>query len=537
MSVRTRIILLVGTVLLSMIMLGVGGLYYLNQTVNGLKTVYLDRVIPLRDLKDISDAYAVSIVDATHKARNGNISYDEALDKIASARKLIETKWAGYLSTVLVEDEQSVIRVVNPLMNNSWSEIDALEGILKNNSSAELDVFVKDNLYQVIDPITDRVSDLISVQTKVAELEYEAGLSRYESGFYIFSSILLVALVLSSVQSYSFAKFLHVNLGAEPGELRSCAEKISSGDLRAFDFLKKPRGVLAEVETMRSNLNGLVGDITLGSEQIEAATIQLATSAEQVLAGSTQQSGVASSMAAAMEELSVSISHIADNAKTAEGVALQVRENGLAATSIVENLIVEIKKTSDHVVKGAEDIDHLASQSHRINSIVEVIRGIAEQTNLLALNAAIEAARAGEQGRGFAVVADEVRNLAARTSQSTSEIVSLVDAINEGIEKAKNSMSSGCSGIDSGLSLVEKAGETMRQINSAVVENLNAVAAIAHSLEEQRAAGDDVARNVEVVAQIVEENSEAQAGIAGSASSLKLLADEMYKMTNKFKIS
>jgi methyl-accepting chemotaxis protein len=82
MSVRTRIILLVGTVLLSMIMLGVGGLYYLNQTVNGLKTVYLDRVIPLRDLKDISDAYAVSIVDATHKARNGNISYDEALDKL-----------------------------------------------------------------------------------------------------------------------------------------------------------------------------------------------------------------------------------------------------------------------------------------------------------------------------------------------------------------------------------------------------------------------------------------------------------------------
>lgn len=285
---------------------------------------------------------------------------------------------------------------------------------------------------------------------------------------------------------------------------------------------------------MRSRLNGLVGDITIGSEQIEAATVQLATSAQQVMAGSNQQSTVASSMAASMEQLSVSIAQIADNAKVAEGVALSVKQNGLSAFSMVELLVQEIKNTSAHIAKGSDDVENLAGQSHKINSIVEVIRGIAEQTNLLALNAAIEAARAGDQGRGFAVVADEVRNLAARTAQSTSQIVDLVGVINESVDKAKASMKAGCSGIESGNSLVVNTGEVMRQINAAVVDNLDAVAAIAHSLEEQRIAVDDVARNVEVVAHIVEENSEAQAGISGSANSLRLLTDDMRKLTQKF---
>ena len=537
MTVRARLFLLVGTVLLSMIMLGAGGLYYLKQTVYGLKTVYLDRVVPLRDLKIISDAYAVSIVDATHKARNGNIERQQALDEIVKARYLIEKTWSAYLSTVLVPEEEEIIKVVDPLMQDSRSEVDRLERILSSGQSDELDSFVKDSLYQSIDPVTGELAKLIDVQINVARLEYEEGISRYEAGFLVFSIILLFALFASLYQSYSFVRFLRLNLGAEPKDLRSWAGKIASGDLRTFALPVKLRGVLADVEVMRSNLNHLVSDIVSGSEQIEAATIQLAASAEQVVAGSTQQSGVASSMAAAMEQLSVSISHIAENAKTAEGVAISVKENGVAAYSMVEMLISEIKRTSDYVMRSSEDIDHLASQSHKINSIVEVIRGIAEQTNLLALNAAIEAARAGEQGRGFAVVADEVRNLAARTAQSTSEIVGLVDAINDGVGRAKNSMNSGCSVIDSGLALVEQAGAAMRKINSAVVDNLDAVAAISCSLDEQRVAGDDVARNVEVVAQIVEENSEAQAGIASSAASLKLLADEMYKLTNKFKLS
>lgn len=534
MTVRARITLLIGSVLFFIILLGADGVYSLSQTVQGLRTVYLDRVVPLRDLKDISDAYAVSIVDAAHKVRNGNITNQEGLSEIARARTLIQAKWSAYLSTFLVEDEQAVIRTVRPLMDDSWSDIDALESIIRNSQTEALDRFVRDNLYQLIDPISNGISQLITVQVDVAEMEYEASLRRYESGLYIFALILLLSLLVSSAQAYSFVRFLRLNLGAEPNDLRESAEKIANGDLRPSDFQTTPRGVLAEVEGMRSSLNSLVGDITVGSEHIEAATVQLATSAQQVTAASNQQSSVASSMAASMEQLSVSIGQIAENAKVAESVALNVKDNGMAAFSMVESLVERINDTSAHIARGSDDVENLANQSHKINSIVEVIRGIAEQTNLLALNAAIEAARAGEQGRGFAVVADEVRNLAARTAKSTSEIVELVAVINDSVDKAKVSMKSGRAGIESGNALVEKTGNAMRLINAAVVDNLDAVAAIAHSLDEQRMAVDDVARNVEVVAHIVEENSEAQAGISGSANSLRMLSDDMRKLTKKF---
>jgi len=534
MTVRARITLLIGSVSFFIILLGADGVYSLNQTVQGLRTVYLDRVVPLRDLKDISDAYAVSIVDAAHKVRNGNITSQEGLREITNARTLIQSKWTAYLSTFLVDEEQAVIRTIRPLMDASWSDIDTLERIIRNGQTEALDRFVRDTLYQVIDPISNGISQLISVQVDVAGNEYRTSSSRYDTSMIIFGLILALSLLVSSAQAYSLVRFLRLNLGAEPKDLRESAEKIASGDLRPSNSHASPMGVLAEVEVMRSSLNGLVGDITIGSEQIEAATLQLATSAQQVMAGSSQQSNVASSMAASMEELSVSISQIAENAKVAEGVALSVKDNGLVAFSMVESLVQELKNTSAHIAKGSDDVENLASQSHKINSIVEVIRGIAEQTNLLALNAAIEAARAGEQGRGFAVVADEVRNLAARTAQSTSEIVELVAVINESVDKAKASMRSGCSGIESGNSLVEKTGNAMRLINAAVVDNLDAVAAIAHSLEEQRIAVDDVARNVEVVAHIVEENSEAQAGISESADSLRMLTDDLRRLTRKF---
>ncbi len=536
MMMRTRIIVLIISLIGISALLGGTGLYALNETVGSLRTVYLDRVVPLKDLKEISDAYAVSIVDASHKAKNGNFSYFQAAQEVRKARVLIDKNWAAYLATYLVPQEQELVERLTPLMNAAGPELDRLERILGENDKDELQRFIEAELYSTIDPISELISSLTGVQLKVAEQEYNSGIEHYGSSVVFVSFIMLVCLLIAAVQSFLLIKYLNRNLGAEPSELRSAAIKIARGDLRASDYARAPRGVLSEIEVMRTNLFKLVSDVISGSEQIEAATLQLATSADQVTAGAAQQSGVAASMAAAMEEFSVSISHIADNAKTAEGVALTVKENGLTAYAVVQSLISEIQSISVHVVKSSEDIDHLASQSHRINSIVEVIRGIAEQTNLLALNAAIEAARAGEQGRGFAVVADEVRNLAARTSQSTSEIVSLVEAINAGIEQAKASMVNGCSRIDVGMELVQKAGSTMNVINTAVVGNLNAVTAIALALNEQRLAGDDVARNVEVVAQIVEENTAAQSGIAQSAQALKLLGDEMHVLTRKFSI-
>ncbi|MGH8434966.1 MAG: methyl-accepting chemotaxis protein [Pseudomonas sp.] len=200
----------------------------------------------------------------------------------------------------------------------------------------------------------------------------------------------------------------------------------------------------------------------------------------------------------------------------------------------MQESIHEMGHIADLVAQSSADIDLLAIQSNNISQIVGVIRGIAEQTNLLALNAAIEAARAGEQGRGFAVVADEVRSLAGRTAQSTKEIVTLVDAIQSGMAKAKDSMAAGCERVNNGRQLVESAGASMSRIKSALDESLAAVSFISLSLQEQRAASEQVACSVEKVAQIVEENSAAQGGIMHATQALKSMSDGLQVILRRF---
>jgi methyl-accepting chemotaxis protein len=179
------------------------------------------------------------------------------------------------------------------------------------------------------------------------------------------------------------------------------------------------------------------------------------------------------------------------------------------------------------VTQTSGEIDQLTLHSNAIGKIVGMIHSIAEQTNLLALNATIEAARAGEQGRGFAVVADEVRELATRTTRSTAEIVVLVSTIQSGMRKANSSMSTGRERVLQGQQLIDSAGASMNDVKTALNASLNAVSQISNALQEQREASEDVARNVENVAQRVEENVAAQQEAVKTIQALKQMSSEL----------
>ncbi|WP_409212690.1 methyl-accepting chemotaxis protein [Pseudomonas brassicacearum] len=327
-------------------------------------------------------------------------------------------------------------------------------------------------------------------------------------------------------------------LGAEPAELAAISSNIAQGKLARtqHDQQQPSTGVLHSVQAMRHNLSDMIGKISQASEQIEGATLQLSASSEQGLNSAALQSETASSMAATVEELSVSITHIADNARQAQNTAQKAGEITCEGMAVMQASIQEMGQIADLVAQSSSDIDQLAMQSNDISLIVGVIRGIAEQTNLLALNAAIEAARAGEQGRGFAVVADEVRSLAARTAQSTTEIVALVNAIQNGMVKAKDSMAAGCERVTHGQKLVESAGDSMSRIKGALDESLAAVSFISLSLQEQRAASEQVACNVERVAQSVEENATAQSGIVRTTQELKAMSNGLGVILQRFSL-
>ncbi|PYC27569.1 methyl-accepting chemotaxis protein [Aquipseudomonas alcaligenes] len=534
-KIRTHLFLLIGTLLSSLLLVGLLGLHGLQSTVRGLETVYLDRVVPLRDLKLIADLYAVNIVDATHKANSGSLSSSAAQALIVQARSDIDKTWQAYLDTQLIAEEQRLIAEIKPLMAAAEAPLDHLQDLLRQEQREATREFADQRLYPLIDPLSAKFAELIEVQLGEARHQYERGQATYTRDLRLSLGLLLLALLLGGAQALYFARLLRLQLGAEPGELEAISARIAAGQLDSQASLERASsGVMKSVQSMHHGLRDMIGNIGEASEQIECASLQLAASSEQVLNSANVQSDTASAIAATMEEMAVSISQIAENAQQTRDMAEkagQLSDHGLEVTAAA---IEEMRSIAGLVLQSSADLEQLAAQSANISAIVDVIKGIAEQTNLLALNAAIEAARAGEQGRGFAVVADEVRSLASRTAQSTTEIVSLVGSIQGGVEQARSSMGLGRERLGSGTRLVEQAGTAMQDIRAALSESLDAVNVISLSLQEQRAASEQVAANVERVAQIVEENSAAQGGIVQAIQALQAMSGRLQGMLRRF---
>jgi methyl-accepting chemotaxis protein len=242
-------------------------------------------------------------------------------------------------------------------------------------------------------------------------------------------------------------------------------------------------------------------------------------------------------MAAAVEEMTASIAHVSDNAAQARANSAHSQELSEAGGKIIESTVAEMATMASAVKAASESVTELGCQSHQISDIVNVIKEIADQTNLLALNAAIEAARAGEQGRGFAVVADEVRRLAERTATSTGEISATIARIQAGVRLTTEMMESGVARVDQGVSLANQAGAAIAQIRNGATQVTLAVADISAALEEQRAASNDIARRVGIIAQMSEENSAAVPGSAQSAESMSQLAKSLEAATACFRIA
>jgi methyl-accepting chemotaxis protein len=242
-------------------------------------------------------------------------------------------------------------------------------------------------------------------------------------------------------------------------------------------------------------------------------------------------------MAASVEQVSVSINHVAANAGDALQMAQRSGELSDQGGAVIGKAVDEMKMITTSVKNVAEQIDTLGQQSTQISGVVQVIKDVADQTNLLALNAAIEAARAGEAGRGFAVVADEVRKLAERTTQATGEIAAMVAGIQLSAKTAVDSMDKVVNQAESGMSLAEQAGNAIVQIRESANEVVRVVSDISDAIAEQGSASQSIAQQVERVAQSAEENHGAARSTADSADELGRLAKTMREESARFVIA
>lgn len=287
--------------------------------------------------------------------------------------------------------------------------------------------------------------------------------------------------------------------------------------------------------TFVQKIHDVIVEVTGSASEVAAAATEIAASNEEMASGMNEQTSQVMHISSSIEEMSASVVEVARKSSDA---AANANESGKVARDggmVVEQTIEGMKAISAAVSASATSVQELGKRGEQIGQIIEVINDIADQTNLLALNAAIEAARAGEHGRGFAVVADEVRKLADRTTKATEEIADSIKAIQSETTLAVDRMNSGTQQVEKGVERATEAGESLRKIVASAQEVAHMIQSIAAAAQQQSAASEEVARNVESISAVTRQSSEATNQAASAATQLSTKAEQLQALVSQFK--
>ncbi|HUW38429.1 MAG TPA: methyl-accepting chemotaxis protein [Rhodocyclaceae bacterium] len=347
-----------------------------------------------------------------------------------------------------------------------------------------------------------------------------------------------LALAMFALLAY-LALGIYFSVMTSVRQLSSGSAALAGGDLTsriALDSRDELSQVAVSFNHMAESFSKLLHKVQQTAANVATAANETARSSIKVSESSHVQSEAAGSMAAAVEQMTVGVGQISELAGSAQQISMQ--NGGLSSEGgeIVAKTVREMEQIAQMVNDSAKIIAELGLHSDNISAVVGVIKEIADQTNLLALNAAIEAARAGEQGRGFAVVADEVRKLAERTSQSTQEIGAMIQSIQSGTGNAVASMKASVTRVADGVALSRQAGEAIGKVKDGAGQVSQAVTDISQALREQSVANNEISRNVERIAQMAEENNAAVLTTSAAAQQLERLSAELATEVRRFRV-
>ncbi|MCU0841511.1 MAG: methyl-accepting chemotaxis protein [Thiobacillaceae bacterium] len=546
MSVGTRILILMlagGLLLASITAIGWRGS---AQLTSSLRTVYQDRVVPLAQLQEITflleenerevlRAFQHDPEGKTHMLHDHPVSMHlESFDK---RFKRIDEIWAQYMTRPLAAEEKGLADRFAQLRTSHHAQImqPALEAMSRGDYSAEMmGAYLKGSRSQGVTMIKS-IEDLIRLQERVAGEEYRAAESRQDFNSTLYLILTVVGFTVIGVFAYILVRSITQPLARAV----KVAEAIAQGNLTETVPAcgKSEIGrMLTAMAGMQESLRGMVTHLQEHARQLARTSQQLSDSASQSAHASEAQSEAASGMAASVEEMTVSIDQVGESARVAQDVARQSGEQSQEGGRVVHSAAAEMAKIAQAVNASAETIRHLEGYSNEISTIVGVIKDIADQTNLLALNAAIEAARAGEQGRGFAVVADEVRKLAERTTDSTQQIAEMIDKVQNGARQAVSEMETGVSQVNEGVQIAHQAGDSITGIQQSAQRVVGVVEDIAGALKEQSAASQEIAQGVERIAQMAEQNSSVVRQTAAFSRELDGVARALGESVARFRL-
>ncbi len=353
----------------------------------------------------------------------------------------------------------------------------------------------------------------------------------------LFSIMVVITLAILSVISWLINNSILRQLGGEPAYAVEVVRHIAEGDLVRPVEYSSPDSLLAAMQTMQQKLANIFGDINGMASRLSSGAEHVSVAARETSVAAHNQAQSTSASAASIEQMTVSISEVSEIATQTEANSSQTAALAEEGAGLVKNAAQEIELISRTVATSSEQIQLLQQRSQEIGGIANVIKEIADQTNLLALNAAIEAARAGEQGRGFAVVADEVRKLAERTAKATTEIAQMIDSIQEETQTAVQAMATAAPQVDKGLDLATQATAMLDEIHRQALDSLGKVRDVALATTEQATTATDIAKHVEHIASMAEETNATMQNNATEAEQLEGLADQLRQTVSYFRVS
>jgi len=546
------------TLNLGMIIVAVGGWWGLQQVQSDLRLIYEQYTVPSTKLVTVSTnllRYRNSVIQAIG-ARNPE-EFEEFSGDLPTVEKKIRTPLEEYASLYSTEpgadDPQSdkepepgSVEALNQALNDYFWLDDrtikqATAGWKAENPEdrARLQQAAQQNGFFTTGPGLDQAaSDLEAVLNKLRDQAAEVHQQSIETVTFA-TNMVLVVLAICTVLSVVLGVFIVKGVTSPLQALRDMFQELGEGNLRCQVEAKgqDELGQLCEhANRFVENLRTAIKQVSQATETVASASGELSRTSAEVKKGSQEQARQSEQAAVAVEEMSATSSEISLNT---QGLCTKVEEANEVATQggeVVRGSIAGMQILAQSIQQSAKEITVLGQRSEDIGKIIRVIEEIADQTNLLALNAAIEAARAGEQGRGFAVVADEVRKLAERTTKATKEITDVIKTIQATTNQAVVAMERGTQGVQEGVEKSHEAGTQLTRIVDDAKTLTTMVQQIAVAISQQSKATAQVSNNIQTVASVSQQNSTAVERVAQSSSSLSRMVDQLQSAVGQFRI-
>ena len=459
----------------------------------------------------------------------------KTIDLFVMRNKQITEAQAEYEKLISSPEEQALYAEYVRLLNDYRQLESRMKTLTLANKVDELQNVLNVETLANSDQMNAVLAKLVDINTQQLDKANADAAAQYDSAFSLVIGLLIAATVLTTL----FAWLLINSITRPIAAALTAAEHIAEGNLTrpiTVDGTDEAGRLLAAMQTMQNKLRDTLHRISGSATQLASAAEELNAVTDESARGLSQQNDEIEQAATAVNEMTSAVEEVARNATSTSEASKAATASAGDGRDLVMETVGAIERMSSDVQSTAELIGNLANESRDIGKVLDVIRGLADQTNLLALNAAIEAARAGEAGRGFAVVADEVRALAHRTQQSTSEIERMIGSIQGGTEHAVNSMRNSTERAESTLNIAKGAGLALDTINSAVEEINERNLVIASAAEEQAQVAREVDRNLVNIRDLSAQSTTGANQTTAASTELSRLAVDLNTMVSRFSL-